>query len=265
MPFQANSSRCGVIVLMRTLVFLALPTDSSQYPNCTEQSFRIASDTSPALVRVYDYLDDGALIDPPDESCAAMDSGCDSFVDSSLLNHSFRVNGTDACGIICFRSGQCDWWMSELIGLNHTMCSLFRTHNALSVNGSREESSPITTGHKSCSTSKWPACIEDSAWITTAGYAELWINATMVLNIPELSDSCTKSNCSFTDKFSSDSVEECASVCSRIPHCKHWSFGSNTCHLRTTRVKTQLIHGIVSGDRECARGSPWSPPRGSDL
>jgi hypothetical protein len=232
------------------------------YPNCTEHGFIVSDSVITSKIRVFHYLDDGALIDPHNDSCELHDEKCANLAKQNEA-YRFRVNSTDACGLICFRSGVCDWWMSESVGINHTMCSLYHTHGELSINGHRDplRMNTTTTGHKSCTLSNWPVCVEQQSLIMNSGYAELWLNASMVLGSPTSSPLCHEGNCGLTDKFPSHSIEECASVCSRIWHCNHWSFGGGICYLRTTRVKTQIIGGYVSGDRACARGSPWIPPR----
>ena len=188
----------------------------SEKPNCEKTSFAIVN-ARPVSIFLPDFIEAGAIA----EYCS--DNSCDSA-------SSFRTGSATDCAIICSKTHACEWWTAEQITvsqhINTSVCHLFNSDNSSSVNGVVR--SNTTSGHRTCNTSVWPQCIEEGTFISGAGYSELWINATALLNLPKLDTSCSQGNCDKTDTFRVHSKTECAFICSQFDACKHWSTTENS-------------------------------------
>ena len=226
-------------------------TVPASYPNCTEANFSIRNATL-AHVNVADFVDDGAV----GENCS---SDCTS-------SHVFRVRSADSCSLICSKSSTCDWWTADQTFanyLNTTTCYLYSTGGtSAAVSGVRIGNS--TSGHKGCSPSVWPSCVQRDSFVSARGYTQLWIDAVTRLQMDESDPSCHNQNCPVTDRFRIESVEHCATVCTRMPRCEFWSVaidgGIQTCWLRKSSFKTEVVQGAISGSRECAMSAPFRLP-----
>jgi hypothetical protein len=221
------------------------------YPSCVERDFFVKG-PEPAKVSVVDFIAVGAV----GENCET---------DDCLSTSTFRGTSPNACALICFRSDECTWWsaVQTFSGfLNRTVCHLYNTANENSVGGLRI--SNTSSGHKFCSPSIWPGCVEKHTAVQPIGFVELWINATHLFGAPVNDRGCTDNNCYITDRFRIESPEACATSCTVAPGCKYWTFGGSDgiqmCWLRRWTFKMEEKPGFISGNIECALNSPFRKP-----
>lgn len=221
----------------------------SLFPDCADSSFYITN-TSLLAVNASHFVEDGVV----GEYCS--EPSCE---ESSV----FRTMSSGACALICYKAQGCDWWTAHQTFegfVNTTVCHLFSS-NTTTVPGHRLDNS--TSGHRNCSPTIWPGCIERNTFVPATGFMELWIDAVVSLGLPSSDKGCHYGDCSFTDRFHTGSIEQCATTCSRVNGCKFWSVtgedGDMLCWLRKSVFKLEEQIGAISGNAACAASAPYRP------
>ena len=213
---------------MKFFTFAYIFGAAAQYPDCVNDGFIVKGGEK--VVRV--------IIDPVEHVNVGV---------LEPLNSGFRVNGTDACSLICAKRVLCDWWSIEE---ESGECGLWNVGGDTTINGMRTQQK-VKTGHRTCTTSTWPGCLQKGIYIDTTGYVALWVDLTSFN-----STGCRNDNCAMTDQFTSTSVEECAAMCTKIYGCMFWSFGDDTCWLRRGKVESFERVNYISGTVQCAFHAP---------
>ena len=246
---QRHDSLTMTFVVIVSILMLFQTAALSDFPSCSEDSFSIQSDTF-VRVNVSDYLEVGAVA-----------TDCDDGICESA--HQFQTISSYNCSVVCAKSGDCEWWTAtqifESLHLNRTICSLFKNEGTTSIPGVRSSNS--TSGHRSCSPSLWPLCLEKGVFIERNGYSELWVNAHERFGLPVNDPSCYNSSCVLTDSFRVHNIEHCTAICSRTKECKFWSATKEdlglSCWLRRDRISISNNTDAVSGNKTCAHHAPF--------
>merc|ERR1712216_1056985 len=67
---------------------------------------------------------------------------------------------------------------------------------------------------------------------------------------------CFNDDCISTDKFASDSMDDCAKTCMAVEECTHWTFGdeegSTKCWIRNGDGGRETWAGFKAGSKFCA-------------
>jgi len=99
-------------------------------------------------------------------------------------------------------------------------------------------------------TSSWPGCQEYNIVVRNADQA-LFVN----LQAYGATSGCYLDDCTTTDKFATNNVDTCATVCFSLPECQFWVWGLESgvqkCWLRIGDAGRETGKGWVSGGRSC--------------
>jgi hypothetical protein len=102
------------------------------------------------------------------------------------------------------------------------------------------------------SSRSWPSCVARNVIIHGFSIGEALI---LDLRPHGATKGCWNGDCSKTDKFNSESMEQCALVCSAVKDCHWWSWGNEDgdakCWIRTKRTQRGKRYGFSSGSRDC--------------
>jgi len=115
--------------------------------------------------------------------------------------------------------------------------------------GEEEEDSAANSSRK---VKPWPDCIKRN--LVIHGYT---IGEALMVDLTPygVKDGCWNNDCAETDKFNSDSVDRCASVCKQVASCRWWSWGqedgASRCWIRAGRHSKGKRYGFSSGSSAC--------------
>ena len=232
-----SSSRLHAIL---ALLSLTHPSSCELLRDCAYLDTLITGD--PLLVNVYQHLDDGAL----NFLCNTKDC---------RNTDRFATVDADACSIVCARHSDCAAWNYE----PEAAISGDGRCTVVSTNNGTEKADGIVSGTSGCSASSWPECIELDTDVANTGRGEaLWFDATVFGSQASLG--CSDNDCTYTDKFPVLDAAECGSVCSKVPDCRWWVFGSEDnmlkCWLRLSDMSRTMKEGVVSGSHTCGSFAP---------
>jgi len=169
--------------------------------------------------------------------------GC--FLDDCTYSDKFVAVSDAECAALCKSIDECKFWtFGEEEG--ETKCWLRLS------DGGKEGLAGAVSASQDCAPPEFPECVEDNVILRGAGMYAVFIDAFRFGK----QSGCFNDDCSSTDKFGSDSMEECATTCLSVEECTHWTFGaedgSNKCWLRNGDGGKEAKEGFKGGSKFCS-------------
>lgn len=169
--------------------------------------------------------------------------GC--FLDDCTYSDKFVAVSDAECAALCSQIPECKFWsFGEEEG--ETKCWL-RASDA-----GKEALTGAISGNKECAPPEYPDCIDGDTILRGAGMYAVFIDATRFGK----STGCFNEDCVSTDKFASESADECARTCMAVEECTFWTYGDedgvNKCWVRNGDGGREAKAGFKAGSKFCA-------------
>jgi len=214
--------------MMRVLSGLTLAAAAS-FPDCVEKDVILRHNGEHALFT--------------DLASYGKSYGC--FLDDCTYSDKFVAVSDAECATLCAQIEECKHWtFGEEEG--ETKCWLRVS------NGGRETLVGAVAGSAECAPPEYPDCVDKDIILRGAGMYAVFIDATRFGK----TTGCFNDDCISTDKFASDSMDDCAKTCMAVEECTHWTFGdedgTTKCWIRNGDGGRETKAGFKAGSKFCA-------------